>query len=68
MPGALIAIVVAISLLALMRFYPFAGMVSLLPVFALATHYFASGTRIRAEQKNTLLFSLYSKVPLLVYL
>jgi membrane protein GlpM len=68
MPGALIATVVAISLLALTRFYPFAGVVPLLPVFALIAHYIVGGKYTRAELKNTLLFCLYSMVPLLIYL
>jgi membrane protein GlpM len=68
MPGALIVIVIAISLLALARYYPLAGLVPLLPVFALIAHYIIGSKRTRSELKNTILFSLYSMGPLLVYL
>lgn len=65
MPGALIAIVIAISSLALTKYYPLAGLVPLLPVFALVTHYIIGSKRTRSELKNTILFSLYSMGPFL---
>lgn len=68
MSSALIVIVIAISLLALTRYYPLAGRVPLLPVFALIVHYIIDSKRTRSELKNTILFSLYSVGPLLVYL
>ena len=67
MSGALIVIVIAISSLALTKYYPLAGLVPLLPVFALIAHYIGS-KRTRSELKNTILFSLYSIGPLVVYL
>ncbi len=68
MPGVLIAIVIALSLLALTKYYPLAGLVPLLPIFALIAHYIAGSKRTRVELKRTMLFSLYSMVPLLIYL
>jgi membrane protein GlpM len=68
MPGALIVIVIAISSLALTQYYPLAGLVPLLPVFALVVHYITGSKHTRSELKNAILFSLYSMGPLLIYL
>ncbi|MEO6824232.1 MAG: GlpM family protein [Nitrosospira sp.] len=68
MPGVLIAIVIALSLLALTKYYPLARLVPLLPIFTLIAHYIAGSKRTRIELKRTMLFSLYSMVPLFIYL
>lgn len=62
------AIVILIQLLARSKNFYLAGLVPLFPAFALISHYLVGSQRTIAELKTTILFSVFSLIPYLVYL
>ncbi|KAA9001782.1 GlpM family protein [Affinibrenneria salicis] len=61
-------IVILISLIAKTRNYYIAGLVPLFPTFALIAHYIVGNERGIEALRTTLIFSMWSIVPYLVYL
>jgi len=60
--------VVIIELLARTRNYYIAGLVPLFPTFALISQYIVGSQRPVAELKETVVFSMFSLIPYLLYL
>jgi membrane protein GlpM len=60
--------VLIIELLARTPNYYIAGLVPLFPTFALISHYIVGSQRTVTELKETVLFSMFSLIPYLVYL
>ena len=61
-------IVILISFLARSRSYYIAGLVPLFPTFTLIAHYAVGTTRTPAELKATVLFTMLSMIPYMLYL
>jgi uncharacterized membrane protein (GlpM family) len=62
------AVVVIIQLLARSKNYYVAGLVPLFPTFALISHYLVGSQHTIAELKSTIIFSMFSLIPYLIYL
>lgn len=61
-------VMVAISLISRTKNYYIAGLVPLFPTFTIIAHYTVGVERSNAELRNTVLFSIWSVIPYMIYL
>ena len=62
------AVVVLIQLFTRSKNFYLAGLVPLFPTFALISHYLVGSQRTMEELKATIVFSIFSLIPYLIYL